>query len=32
MTSAKSMGGKMTQVLEQNQEIESKKQGLDAFL
>ena len=32
MTAAKSMGGKMTQVLEKNQEIESQKQGLDAFL
>ncbi|MFB5623997.1 MAG: DEAD/DEAH box helicase [Nitrosopumilus sp.] len=32
MTSAKSMGDKMTQVLEKNQEIESQKQGLDAFL
>jgi len=32
MTAAKSMGGKMTQVLEKNQEIESKKSGLDAFI
>lgn len=32
MTAAKSMGKKMTQVLEKNQEIESKKSGLDAFL
>ena len=32
MTAAKSMGDKMTQVLEKNQEIESQKQGLDAFL
>ena len=32
MTSAKSMGEKMTQVLEKNQVIESKKSGLDAFL
>lgn len=32
MTAAKSMGEKMTQVLEKNQEIESKKSGLDAFL
>ena len=32
MTSAKSMGEKMTKVLEKNQEIESKKSGLDAFL
>jgi len=32
MTAAKSMGEKMTQVLEKNQEIESKKEGLDAFL
>ena len=32
MTAAKSMGVKMTQVLEKNQEIESKKEGLDAFL
>ncbi|MCV0400795.1 MAG: DEAD/DEAH box helicase family protein [Nitrosopumilus sp.] len=32
MTSAKSMGDKMTQVLEKNQVIESKKSGLDAFL
>lgn len=32
MTAAKSMGEKMTQVLEKNQEIESQKQGLDAFL
>ena len=32
MTAAKSMGDKMTKVLEKNQEIESKKSGLDAFL
>lgn len=32
MTAAKSMGGKMTQVLEKNQHVESQKQGLDAFL
>ena len=32
MTAAKSMGDQMTQVLEKNQEIESKKTGLDAFL
>jgi hypothetical protein len=32
MLSAKSMGNKMTQVLEENQEIESPKTGLDAFL
>ncbi|PIW34819.1 MAG: ERCC4 helicase, partial [Nitrosopumilales archaeon CG15_BIG_FIL_POST_REV_8_21_14_020_33_23] len=32
MTAAKSMGEKMTKVLEKNQEIESKKTGLDAFL
>ena len=32
MTAAKSMGDKMTQVLEKNQEIESKKSGLDAFI
>ncbi|QLH04540.1 ERCC4 helicase [Nitrosopumilus oxyclinae] len=32
MTAAKSMGEKMTKVLENNQEIESKKSGLDAFL
>ena len=32
MSAAKSMGKKMTQVLEKNQEIESKKSGLDAFL
>ncbi|HJJ23265.1 MAG TPA: helicase-related protein [Nitrosopumilus sp.] len=32
MTSAKSMGEKMTKVLEKNQEIESQKTGLDAFL
>lgn len=32
MTAAKSMGEKMTKVLEKNQEIESKKSGLDAFL
>ena len=32
MSSAKSMGDKMTKVLEKNQEIETKKNGLDAFL
>ena len=32
MTSAKSMGEKMTKVLEKNQEIESQKTGLDAFI
>ena len=32
MTAAKSMGSQMTQVLEKNQGIESKKTGLDAFL
>jgi hypothetical protein len=32
MTAAKSMGEKMTKVLEKNQEIESKKSGLDTFL
>jgi Fanconi anemia group M protein len=32
MTAAKSMGDKMTKVLENNQKIESKKDGLDAFL
>ena len=32
MTSAKSMGTKLTKILEKNQEIESKKTGLDAFL
>ena len=32
MTAAKSMGNQMTKVLEKNQEIESKKSGLDAFL
>lgn len=32
MTAAKSMGDKMTKVLEKNQEIESKRSGLDAFL
>ncbi len=32
MTAAKSMGDKMIKVLEKNQEIESRKQGLDAFL
>ena len=32
MTAAKSMGEKMTKVLEKNQEIESKKSGLDAFI
>ncbi len=31
MTAAKSMGNQMTQVLEKNQETESKKTGLDAF-
>lgn len=32
MTAAKSMGDKMTKVLEKNHEIESKRSGLDAFL
>ena len=32
MTAAKSMGNQMTQVLENNQQTESKKTGLDAFL
>lgn len=32
MSAAKSMGDKMTKILEKNQEIESKKTGLDAFL
>jgi len=32
MTAAKSMGDKMTKVLEKNHEIESKKSGLDAFI
>lgn len=32
MSAAKSMGDKMIKVLEKNQEIESQKQGLDAFL
>jgi Fanconi anemia group M protein len=32
MTAAKSMGRQMTQVLEKNQGIESKKTGLDVFL
>ncbi len=32
MTAAKSMGDKMTKVLEKNQEIESQKTGLDAFI
>ncbi len=32
MTAAKSMGDKMAEVLKKNQEIESKKSGLDAFL
>ena len=32
MSAAKSMGSKMTQVLEKNQENESKKSGLDAFV
>jgi Fanconi anemia group M protein len=32
MTAAKSMGKKMIQVLQKNQEIESQKTGLDAFL
>ncbi len=31
MTAAKSMGEKMTKVLEKNHEIESKRTGLDAF-
>ncbi len=32
MTAAKSMGDKMTKILESNQEIESQKTGLDAFI
>ncbi len=32
LTAAKSMGDKMTKVLEKNQEKESKKTGLDAFI
>jgi Fanconi anemia group M protein len=32
MLSAKTMGDKMTKVLEKNQGIESEKKGLDAFL
>ena len=32
MSAAKSMGNQMTQVLEKNQQTESKKTGLDAFL
>jgi len=32
MNAAKSMGDKMTKILEKNQEIESKKSGLDYFL
>ena len=32
MSAAKSMGNQMTQVLEKNHHIESKKTGLDAFL
>lgn len=32
MTSAKSMGEKMTKVLQKNQEIESQRTGLDAFI
>lgn len=32
MTAAKSMGEKMTKVLQKNQETESQKIGLDAFL
>ncbi|QDI89618.1 DEAD/DEAH box helicase [Candidatus Nitrosopumilus sp. SW] len=32
MTASKSMGDKMTKVLEKNQEIVSKKTGLDAFI
>jgi len=32
MTAAKSMGEKMTKVLEKNQEIKSQKVGLDAFV
>jgi len=32
MTAAKSMGEKMTKVLQKNQENESQKIGLDAFL
>ncbi len=32
MLAAKSMGDKMTQVLEKNQQTESQKTGLDAFI
>jgi len=32
MSAAKSMGDKMTKVLEKNQGIESQNTGLDAFL
>ncbi len=32
MTAAKSMGDKMTQILEKNQQVESEKSRLDAFL
>ena len=32
MSAAKSMGNQMTQILEKNQQTESKKTGLDAFL
>jgi len=32
MLAAKSMGEKMTQVLEKNQQTESQKTGLDAFI
>ena len=32
MTAAKSMGNKMTKILEKNQETESQKTGLDVFL
>ena len=32
MSAAKSMGQKMTKVLEKNQEISSEKTGLDAFI
>ena len=32
MSAAKSMGQKMTKVLEKNQELSSEKTGLDAFI
>jgi len=32
MAAAKTMGDKMTQILEKNQGTESKKTGMDAFL